>query len=72
MIALRRDRTATVRDYIASLTTESLESHTTPVDAPGWPPPKSYSVRRCLLIVLNEEWQHRLYAERDLDVLEAR
>ena len=72
ILAVRRERTATVRDYIASLTTESLESNTTPVDAPGWPPPKSYSVRRCLLIVLNEEWQHRLYAERDLDVLEAR
>jgi hypothetical protein len=29
-------------------------------------------VRECLLIVLNEEWEHRLYAERDLAVLEAR
>jgi len=28
--------------------------------------------RECLLIVLNEEWEHRLYAERDLDALEAR
>ena len=28
-------------------------------------------VRECLLIVLNEEWLHPLYAERDLDVLEA-
>jgi uncharacterized protein YjbI with pentapeptide repeats len=27
---------------------------------------------RCLLIVLNEEWEHRLYAERDLDILQAR
>ncbi len=27
-------------------------------------------MRECLLIILNEEWQHRLYAERDLDVLE--
>ncbi len=29
-------------------------------------------VRECLLIILNEEWEHRLYAERDLDALEAR
>jgi hypothetical protein len=29
-------------------------------------------VRECLLIVLNEEWEHRLYAERDLDALVAR
>jgi hypothetical protein len=27
-------------------------------------------VRECLLVLLNEEWQHRLYAERDLAVLE--
>ena len=39
---------------------------------PGWPQPRSYPVRECLLCILNEEWQHRLYAERDLDVLEAR
>jgi hypothetical protein len=29
-------------------------------------------VQKCLLTVLNEEWQHRLYAERDLAVLESR
>jgi hypothetical protein len=29
-------------------------------------------VRKCLLCILNEEWEHRLYAERDLDTLEAR
>jgi len=28
-------------------------------------------VRECLLVILNEEWEHRLYAERDLDALEA-
>ena len=38
---------------------------------PGWPQSKSYPVRNCLLIVLSEEWQHRLYAERDLDALTA-
>ena len=72
VLELRRDRTATVRGYIAQLTDETLESHTTPVESPGWPPSESYPVRKCLLIVLNEEWQHRLYAERDLDVLDDR
>jgi hypothetical protein len=28
-------------------------------------------VRECLLCILNEEWEHRLYAERDLDALTA-
>jgi hypothetical protein len=72
VLELRRDRTTTVRDYLEQLTSETLESYTTPVDAPGWPPSESFPVRRCLRIVLNEEWQHRLYAERDLDILDDR
>jgi hypothetical protein len=27
-------------------------------------------LKECLRIVFNEEWQHRLYAERDLDRLQ--
>jgi hypothetical protein len=71
VLALRRDRRATVREVIDGLTEHSLDGDTEPVEGPGWPPPRSYPVRKCLLIVLNEEWEHRLYAERDLDVLEA-
>jgi hypothetical protein len=69
VLALRRARMQTVRDVIAGLTTESLAGDTTPVDAPGWPPPHSFPVRECLLTVLNEEWLHRQFAERDLDAL---
>jgi hypothetical protein len=29
-------------------------------------------VRECLLVILDEECEHRLYAERDLDALQAR
>jgi hypothetical protein len=29
-------------------------------------------VRRCLRAIVSEEWQHRLYAERDLAVLSQR
>jgi hypothetical protein len=57
---------------VDDLTEESLAAHTAPVDGPGWPPPQSFPVRECLLTVLNEEWEHRLYAERDLDALEVR
>jgi hypothetical protein len=56
---------------IDGLTDESLAAGTEPVEGAGWPPPRSYPVRECLLIVLNEEWEHRLYAERDLAVLES-
>ncbi|MFA6575422.1 MAG: DinB family protein [Nocardioides sp.] len=72
VLNLRHDRMATVRYLVDGLTDESLAAHTEPVDAPGWPRPESFPVRQCLLIVLNEEWHHRLYAERDLDALEAR
>ena len=30
---------------------------------------EDFPVAECLRIVLNEEWEHRLYAERDLAVL---
>jgi hypothetical protein len=48
---------------------EALEQHTEPVEGPGWPPPEGFPVRKVLLIVLNEEYHHRRFAERDLDVL---
>jgi len=38
---------------------ESLDSHTEPVDGPGWPESRSYPVRECLLIILNEAWGSR-------------
>ncbi|HEY3957613.1 MAG TPA: DinB family protein [Streptosporangiaceae bacterium] len=71
VLELRRDRMSTVHEVIGGLTEESLNASTKPVEAPGWPPPRSFPVRECLLVVLNEEWEHRLYAERDLDALEA-
>jgi hypothetical protein len=71
-LALRRDRMATVREVIEGLTDESLAGHTEPVEGPGWPPPRSFEVRECLLVTLNEEWYHRQFAERDLDALQAR
>jgi uncharacterized damage-inducible protein DinB len=70
VLELRRRRMSTVAATLGALTDESLAAQTTPVEGPGWPEPKSYPVRQCLRIVLNEEWHHRLYAERDLTVLE--
>jgi uncharacterized protein YjbI with pentapeptide repeats len=70
VLALRRDRMTTVRTVVDGLTEASLTANTEPVDGVGWPPPESFPLRECLLIVLNEEWHHRLFAERDLDALE--
>ena len=70
VLALRADRMATVRQVIADLTDEQLAGRTVPVTEPGYPEPESFAVRRCLQAILTEEWEHRLYAERDFDVLE--
>jgi hypothetical protein len=70
VLELRRERMATVREVVDGLTDESLDGHTEPVEGPGWPPAESFPVRDCLLVVLNEEWHHRLFAERDLDALD--
>jgi DinB superfamily len=70
VLALRRDRMTTVRTVVDGLTEVSLTAHTEPVEAGGWPPPESFPLRECLLTVLNEEWHHRQFAERDLDTLE--
>jgi hypothetical protein len=68
-LALRLDRQAAVRRYLDAST---LASDTVAVEAPGWPEPRSYPVRECLLTLLNEEWWHRQFALRDLAVLEDR
>jgi hypothetical protein len=72
VLELRRDRMSTVTALLGDLTDQSLDANTTPVEGPGWPSPRSYPVRECLLVVLDEEWQHRQFAERDLTVLESR
>ncbi|WP_406051599.1 DinB family protein [Kribbella sp. NBC_00889] len=71
VLQLRRDRMAVVRRYVDDLTEDALNADTSPVPGPGWPPPDNYSIREILLLLLNEEWQHRLYAERDLAALES-
>jgi len=72
VLALRADRMAIVRQVLTDLTDAQLAGLTEPVLAPGYPEPESFAVRRCLQAILNEEWEHRLYAERDFDVLDSR
>jgi uncharacterized damage-inducible protein DinB len=72
-LALRHDAMRTVSGVLGDLTDERLDTRTEPAVGPGWPPEgETFPVRECLLVVLNEEWHHRMYAERDLAVLEAR
>ena len=70
VLVVRRTRQAMVRDVIAALTPEQLAS-TVRQTEPGWPQLEDFPLAQCLLIVVNEEWHHRVYAERDLDALTA-
>ena len=65
VLAVRRERQAMVGGVIASLSAEQLASHVSRLE-PGWPQLEDVPFKECLLIVLNEEWEHRGYAERDL------
>lgn len=71
VLAIRHDRQAMVRHVMESLTDEQLASEVTCTE-PGWPRLEGFSSKQCVRIVLNEEWEHRLYAERDLAALERR
>jgi uncharacterized damage-inducible protein DinB len=68
VLTVRRERQAMVRQLLESLTDTQLATDVTRSE-PGWPRMENFPLKECLLIVLNEEWHHRLYAERDLDAL---
>jgi DinB superfamily/Pentapeptide repeats (8 copies) len=69
VLDVRRERQAMVAGVIESLTEEQLASHVSHTE-PGWPQFEEFPLKECLLIVLNEEWEHRNYAERDLAALQ--
>jgi len=72
-LAVRQDAMALIRGVVDALTDARLDVPGDPLVGPGWPAEgKVLTPRKCLRIVLNEEWWHRRYAERDLTVLEAR
>jgi DinB superfamily/Pentapeptide repeats (8 copies) len=69
VLTVRRERQAMVRHVLESVTDEELAADMTRTE-PGWPRIENFPVKECLRIVLTEEWQHRLYAERDLNALQ--
>jgi uncharacterized damage-inducible protein DinB len=70
VLELRRDRMASMRRVVDELTDEQLAGQTAAVEGPGYPAPREYPVAVVLGNILNEEWMHRQYAERDLSTLE--
>lgn len=72
-LAVRLAAMALVRRALDGLTDEQLDVPGPPLRGPGWPDEgRVLTPRRCLGVVLDEEWWHRRYAERDLTVLEGR
>jgi hypothetical protein len=71
VLAVRRGRMDMVKETMAALTAEELERVCVPPDAPGHPT-EARTVLHCVHVILNEEWQHSSYANRDLDVIQAR
>lgn len=67
VLAVRADRVATVRDYLAGVTPADLAA----TRANPWAPEYPETVLSCLHTILEEEWEHHRYAVRDLDALAA-
>jgi hypothetical protein len=68
VLAIRAERTRMV-DRVLTLLTDAELDEERRVSGPGHPKPGLWPVRRCATAVVNEEWRHRDYAERDLAVL---
>jgi hypothetical protein len=68
VLEARAGRVALVRDFIATVTLDELE---TPRRNP-WAPDHPETTRSCLHVILKEEWEHHRYAVRDLDAIERR
>lgn len=71
VLTVRRDRMNGVRATIETATPSELKRKCVP-SGDAYPPGGTNSVRRCLQVVLNEEWWHSHYANRDLEIIEAR
>jgi len=71
VLAVRRGRMDAVKETIAEITPEEQQRVCVPPDTTGHPS-EECSVLSCLHVILEEEWEHSRYANRDLDVLAAR
>ena len=67
VLAVRAERVARMRRFLATVTAEELaEPRANPHD-----PAYAETVLACLHTILGEEWSHLRYAVRDLDAIEA-
>lgn len=66
VLQVRADRVAMVRGFLAAVTPEDLAAARQNPHNPQHPE----TVRSCLHVILEEEWEHHRFAVRDLDAIE--
>ena len=67
VLAARADRTAMVRDFLATVTDQVLDEERRNPHNPA----EAETVRSCLHVILEESWEHLRFALRDLDAIES-
>jgi hypothetical protein len=70
ILAVRAERIADLRAYLADVTQDELDGPSGPNFAPGLPPPEERNTSRCLRVIFSDEWEHQRFANRDLALLE--
>lgn len=70
ILAVRAERIADLRSYLAEVKQEELDRVRGPNPAPGCPPPGERTAVQSLQVIFSDEWAHVQFANRDLAILE--
>lgn len=70
ILSVRGERIADLRAYLAHVTQEELDRLRGPNTAIGCPPPAERTAIKCLQVIVNDQWAHVQFANRDLATLE--
>jgi hypothetical protein len=68
VLVVRQERVLEVRTIISSLSTNELARICVPPATPGHPQ-APHTVLHCIHVILDEEWEHNRYANRDFSAL---
>jgi uncharacterized damage-inducible protein DinB len=70
VLAVRERQTTELQSWLSQVTDEELALPAPVPEAAGWPPyARGKSILECLHVVLNEEWAHHGFCERDMALL---
>jgi hypothetical protein len=70
ILSVRGERIADLRAYLAQVPQEELDRVRGPNTAIGCPPPAERTAVKCLQVIVNDQWAHVQFANRDLATLE--